>query len=238
MIVGGGFGGIAAARKLHKADAEVDLVDGTSYHTFQPMLYQVATALIDTSEVAHPLRDLFHDQPNAAVHWRPLRRSTSNAGGSSSTRWPRSTTTTSSSGSGPGTTISAPKGRPSTGSRCTRSPTPWCVKAHVLRRWEAADRDPSLVDDGALTRRRRRRRADRGGERWRPRRALPQRLRQGLPQPADGEGAPDPGRGWAEPFAMFEPRSSQERPLRDSRGLGASRSCAPSDRYRRLRRRA
>ena len=60
--------GIGAARKLRKADAEVVLVDGHDYHTFQPMLYQVATDLIETSEVAHPLRDLFHDQPDAAVH--------------------------------------------------------------------------------------------------------------------------------------------------------------------------
>ena len=44
------------------------LVDGHDYHTFQPLLYQVATDLLDPAEVAHPLRDLFHDQPNARVH--------------------------------------------------------------------------------------------------------------------------------------------------------------------------
>ena len=44
------------------------LVDEHDYHTFQPLLYQVATDLLETRAVGHPLRDLFHDQPNAAVH--------------------------------------------------------------------------------------------------------------------------------------------------------------------------
>src|SRR3954463_15769268 len=68
LILGGGFAGIGAARKLRKADADVVLVDQHDYHTFQPLLYQVATDLLETTSVGHPLRDLFHDQPNATVH--------------------------------------------------------------------------------------------------------------------------------------------------------------------------
>ncbi len=65
-------------------------------------------------------------------------------------RWRRSPTTTSCSRSAPRSTSSASRARPSTRSRCTRSPTPCGCKDHVLERWEAADRDPALIDDGAL----------------------------------------------------------------------------------------
>ena len=68
VILGGGFAGVGAARKLKDADVNVVLVDKHDYHTFQPLLYQVATALLERTAVGHALRDLFHDQPNAAVH--------------------------------------------------------------------------------------------------------------------------------------------------------------------------
>ena len=68
LVLGGGFAGIGAARELKKADADVVLVDKHDYHTFQPLLYQVATTLLEPDAVAHPLRDLFHEQPNARVH--------------------------------------------------------------------------------------------------------------------------------------------------------------------------
>src|SRR5579862_8248186 len=68
LILGGGFGGIGAARKLKGADVDVVLVDRHDYHTFQPLLYQVATDLLETSAVGHALRDLFHDQPNVTIH--------------------------------------------------------------------------------------------------------------------------------------------------------------------------
>ena len=68
VVLGGGFGGVGAARKLKKADVDVTLVDKHDYHTFQPLLYQVATDLLETSACGHPLRDLFHEQPNVTVH--------------------------------------------------------------------------------------------------------------------------------------------------------------------------
>ena len=68
LVLGGGFAGIGAARKLRKADVDVVVVDEHDYHTFQPLLYQVATDLLPTTSVGHPLRDLFDDQPNARVH--------------------------------------------------------------------------------------------------------------------------------------------------------------------------
>ena len=68
LILGGGFAGLGAARKLRKADVDVVLVDARDYHTFQPMVYQLATGLIGTEAVAHPLRDIFDEQANVVVH--------------------------------------------------------------------------------------------------------------------------------------------------------------------------
>src|SRR5688572_14906689 len=67
LILGGGFAGIGAAKKLRKADVEVVLVDRHDYHTFQPLLYQVATDLLETDVVGHSLRDIFHEQENLTV---------------------------------------------------------------------------------------------------------------------------------------------------------------------------
>ena len=58
VIVGGGFGGVAAARALRKSNAEVVLIDRRNHHIFQPLLYQVATAVLAPSEVAAPIRQL------------------------------------------------------------------------------------------------------------------------------------------------------------------------------------
>jgi len=68
LILGGGFAGIGAAQKLAKSDVDVVLVDKHDYHTFQPLLYQVATGLLEQPAVGHPIRDLFDKQQNVRVH--------------------------------------------------------------------------------------------------------------------------------------------------------------------------
>ncbi|ODT81694.1 MAG: NADH dehydrogenase [Pelagibacterium sp. SCN 64-44] len=67
VIVGGGFGGLAAAKALDGADADVVLIDRRNHHLFQPLLYQVATAALSPSEVAWPIRHLLRRQNNARV---------------------------------------------------------------------------------------------------------------------------------------------------------------------------
>jgi NADH:ubiquinone reductase (H+-translocating) len=67
VIVGAGFGGISAARALRGADADVMVVDRHNYHLFQPLLYQVASGLLDPSEIAHPVRTLLRHQRNCDV---------------------------------------------------------------------------------------------------------------------------------------------------------------------------
>jgi NADH dehydrogenase len=67
VIVGGGFGGLYAARALKKAPVEVTLVDRRNFHLFQPLLYQVATGALSPGEIAVPLRLLLRKQKNARV---------------------------------------------------------------------------------------------------------------------------------------------------------------------------
>src|SRR4029453_4515070 len=67
VIVGAGFGGLAAARGLDKLAVEVTLIDRQNFTTFQPLLYQVATSGLNATDVAHPVRGLFHRQHNLHV---------------------------------------------------------------------------------------------------------------------------------------------------------------------------
>lgn len=67
VIVGGGFGGLEAARTLTKAPVEITLIDQRNYHLFQPLLYQVATAALSPSEIAWPLRHVLTRQANVRV---------------------------------------------------------------------------------------------------------------------------------------------------------------------------
>src|SRR5947199_1871657 len=67
VIVGGGFGGLYAARRLAGAPVEVTLVDRRNFHLFQPLLYQVATGGLSPAEVAAPLRAILNRQRNTRV---------------------------------------------------------------------------------------------------------------------------------------------------------------------------
>lgn len=67
VIVGGGFGGLAAARALEGAAVQVVLVDRVNHHLFQPLLYQVATAALSPADIAWPLRTLFRGQQNIRI---------------------------------------------------------------------------------------------------------------------------------------------------------------------------
>ena len=67
VIVGGGFGGLAATKALAHTDVEITLIDRRNHHLFQPLLYQVATAALSPSEIAWPIRHLLRHQRNARV---------------------------------------------------------------------------------------------------------------------------------------------------------------------------
>src|SRR6059036_1561021 len=67
IIVGGGFGGLSAARALRGAAVRVTLIDKRNYHLFRPMLYQVATGLLSADEISGPLRSILSRQNNIDV---------------------------------------------------------------------------------------------------------------------------------------------------------------------------
>jgi NADH:ubiquinone reductase (H+-translocating) len=150
LILGGGFAGVGAAQKLEDADADVVLVDRHNYHTFQPLLYQLASGLIEQTAVGHSLRDLLARHDNTTVHQAKVtgvdldRREV---------RFDEIEPITYDYlvfGLGAevnffGTEGAAEHAFPMyTLSHAVR------LKDHLLERWEAADRDPSLVEDGVL----------------------------------------------------------------------------------------
>jgi NADH dehydrogenase len=67
VIVGGGFGGLYAARGLADVRVQVTILDKHNYHLFRPMLYQVATGLLSADEIAAPIRSIFRRQKNVEV---------------------------------------------------------------------------------------------------------------------------------------------------------------------------
>src|SRR5215472_1605970 len=67
VVIGGGFAGVAATRALRRADVDVVLIDRRNHHIFQPLLYQVATAVLSPAEIAAPIRQLEVKQQNLSV---------------------------------------------------------------------------------------------------------------------------------------------------------------------------
>ncbi len=67
VVIGSGFGGLFATKSLRRVDVDVTVIDRTSHHLFQPLLYQVATGILSEGEIAPPTRDILRTQANARV---------------------------------------------------------------------------------------------------------------------------------------------------------------------------
>src|SRR6266702_8618066 len=67
VVIGAGFGGLQAARALARLSVRITLIDQKNHHTFQPLLYQVATAGISPAEIAAPIRWIFRSDKNVQV---------------------------------------------------------------------------------------------------------------------------------------------------------------------------
>src|SRR6202050_1133866 len=67
VIVGGGFGGLATAKALRNAPAQIMLIDRTNHHLFQPLLYQVATSVLAPGQIGSPIRNILRKQRNTTV---------------------------------------------------------------------------------------------------------------------------------------------------------------------------
>jgi NADH:ubiquinone reductase (H+-translocating) len=150
LVLGGGFGGIGAAKKLKKSDVDVVLVDGHDYHTFQPLLYQVATGLLEQPAVGHPIRDLFHEQENVRIHQDRVTEIDLEArevrfAELEPERYDYLVLALGAEVNFFGVDGAAEHAFPLyTLSDAVR------LKDHVLERWEMADRNRELVEDGAL----------------------------------------------------------------------------------------
>jgi NADH:ubiquinone reductase (H+-translocating) len=150
VILGAGFGGIGAAKQLKKSDVDVVLVDGHDYHTFQPLLYQVATGLLEQPAVGHPIRDLFDKQDNVRIHQDrvagiDLEAREVTFGELEPVQYDNLVLALGAEVNFFGVDGAAEHAFPLyTLADAVR------LKDHVLERWEAADRHPQLVADGAL----------------------------------------------------------------------------------------
>jgi NADH dehydrogenase len=152
VIVGAGFGGLAVARGLDKLPVEVTLVDRQNFTTFQPLLYQVATSGLNAADVAHPVRGLFHRQRNLRVR----------RGEVIGVDWDRRVVRLADVRDGevafdhlvlaPGAVVTY-FGVPGAREHATPLYTlddAVQLRNHVLERFEGADADPDLIDDGEL----------------------------------------------------------------------------------------
>jgi len=150
IVLGGGFAGVGAAQKLKDADAEVVLVDRHNYHTFQPLLYQLATGLLETTAVGHSLRDLLSKQENTTVHQASVTSVDLAAREVQFGEIEPITYDYLVFGLGAEVNYFGTEGAAEHAFPMYTLPHAVRVKEHLLERWEAADRDPSLIDDGAL----------------------------------------------------------------------------------------
>jgi NADH:ubiquinone reductase (H+-translocating) len=150
LVLGGGFAGIGAAHKLHKSDVDVVLVDKNDYHTFQPLLYQVATGLLEQPAVGHPIRDLFHDQENARLHVDRVTAIDLDAREVQFAELKPLSYDYLVFGLGAEVNFFGVEGAADHAFPLYTLTDAVRLKNHVLRMWEAADKDPALIDDGAL----------------------------------------------------------------------------------------
>jgi NADH dehydrogenase len=150
LVLGGGFAGVGAARKLGKANADVVLVDRHDYHTFQPLLYQLATGLIEATAVGHSLRDLLRDQDNVAVHQDAVTAIDLDAREVRFEELEPITYDYLVLGLGASVNFFGTEGAAEHAFPMYTLADAMRLKDHVLRKWEAADKHPELVDDGAL----------------------------------------------------------------------------------------
>jgi NADH dehydrogenase len=150
VIVGAGFGGLAVARGLDKLPVEVTLIDRQNFTTFQPLLYQVATAGLNDADVAHPVRGLFHRQRNLHVR----------KGDVVDVDWDRRRLLLADERTVPFDHLVLALGAVATwygvpGAEEHATPLYTLddavrVRNHVISRFEAADADPEIIDDGEL----------------------------------------------------------------------------------------
>ncbi len=151
VIVGAGFGGMKAARALADAPVDVLLVDRYNYHTFQPLLYQVATAALEPEEVAHAVRGIYQSQKNFSFRLATV----------TGVEWERNELRLEGGATisfdflilaaGASTTYFGIEGVEENSFPLKSIPEAVNLRSHIMRQFEGADANPALIDEGALT---------------------------------------------------------------------------------------
>ncbi|HST19344.1 MAG TPA: NAD(P)/FAD-dependent oxidoreductase [Gaiellaceae bacterium] len=150
LVLGGGFAGVGAAQKLKDADADVVLVDRNDYHTFQPLLYQLATGLLEDTAVGHSLRDLVGHQDNTVVHKGTVAGVDFDQRVVSFDDLPSMPYDYLVVGLGAEVNFFGTSGAAEHAFPMYTLVDAVNLKRRLLERWEAADHDPALIEDGAL----------------------------------------------------------------------------------------
>ena len=151
VIVGAGFGGLTAAEHLAHVPVDVTLVDQHDYHTFQPLLYEVATSLLNAEDVGRPVRDVAHHQENVTfrqatvtgVDWKACELHLAEG---FALPFDYLVLATGATANYFGISGAAAHALP-----LYTLPDAVRLRNRIFDRFEAADRDPALVNDGALT---------------------------------------------------------------------------------------
>ena len=151
VIVGMGHGGMACAQALRRAPVDVLVVDRHNYHTFQPLLYQVATAGLDVENITQPARHILRTQPNADFRLATVTGLDADA---------RALTTADGDAipydalvlaAGATTATFGVPGADEHAFPLKSAAEALVLRSHILERFEAASADPALIDAGALT---------------------------------------------------------------------------------------
>ena len=150
LILGGGFAGVGAAQKLEHADADVVLVDRHEYHTFQPLLYQLATGLLEVTAVGHSLRDLVGHHDNTTIHRGTVSSVDLAAREARFEDLPPMKYDYLVLGVGAEVNFFGTEGATEHAFPMYTLPHAVNLKDHLLERWDAVDHDPRLIEDGAL----------------------------------------------------------------------------------------
>jgi NADH dehydrogenase len=150
LVLGGGFGGIGVAQKLKKSDVDVVLVDKHDFHTFQPLLYQVATGLLEQAAVGHPIRDLLHKQDNIRFHQDRVTGIDLDAREVTFAELEPQGYDYLVLGLGAEVNFFGVEGAAELAFPLYTLPDAVRLKTHILAAWEDVDRRPNLAEDGAL----------------------------------------------------------------------------------------
>jgi len=151
IVLGAGFGGIGAAQRLRDAPVQLTIVDKHDYHTFQPLLYQVATDELGPAEVGYPIRELLHRHSNVAfhkcaVHSVDLAKKQVVAEGMAPLKYDYLVLALGAVVNFHGTPGAAEHSFP-----LYSMVDAIRLHDHILKMFEAVDKNPALADEGALT---------------------------------------------------------------------------------------